>query len=203
MPTLNALQKELCITMKEQFVMPGDKLSTSEELLPGDGTYEENGIIRASRMGNYIVNEQNRRAEVKPVTSTPVVVQKGDTVIARVYMVKTSMVIVEVIHVAGKNRGISGDINGTIHVKEIAQGYIKDACTEFHPGDYIRAKVFQTQPSLQLTTKDPHLGVIKAVCGKCRGQLILKGPGLECSECGYRDKRCLAKDYGNLDINNI
>jgi exosome complex component CSL4 len=145
--------------MKEQLVMPGDQLSTSEELLPGDGTFEENGIIRASRMGKYIINEKNRRAEVKPVTSTPVVIRKGDTVIARVVMVKTSMVIVDVIHVAGKNRSISGDRNGTIHVKESAQGYVKDACTEFHPGDYIRATVFQIKPSLQLTTKDPHLGL--------------------------------------------
>ncbi len=191
------------ILMKEQLVMPGDQLSTSEELLPGDGTFEENGIIRASRMGKYVVNEKNRRAEVKPLTSTPVIVQKGDTVIARVVMVKSSMVIADVIHVTGKNRSVSGDTNGTIHVKEIAQGYIKDACTEFHAGDYIRAKVFQTKPSIQLSTKDPHLGVIKASCGKCRGPLIRKGPGLECQDCGYRDKRCLAKDYGSLDIEKL
>ncbi len=36
--------------MKQKLVMPGDQLSTSEELLPGDGTFEENGIIRAARI---------------------------------------------------------------------------------------------------------------------------------------------------------
>jgi exosome complex component CSL4 len=189
--------------MKEQFVMPGDQLSTSEELLPGDGTYEEDGIIRASRVGHYIVNEQNRHAEVKPVTSIPVQIRNGDIVIARVVMVKTSMVIADVIHVAGKNRGVSGDTNGTIHVKEIAAGYVKDACTEYHTGDYIRARVIQTKPSLQLATKDRNLGVIKALCGKCRGPFIRKGPGLECAQCGYRDKRSLADDYGNYDLSKL
>ena len=203
MPTLNAIEREPWKIMKEQLVMPGDQLSTSEELLPGDGTFEENGIIRASRMGNYVVNENSRHAEVKPVTSIPVVVHRGDTVIARVVMVKTSMVIVDVNHVIGKNRRVSGDTNGTIHVKEIAAGYVKDACTEYHPGDYIRAKVIQTKPSLQLVTKDPNLGVIKATCAKCRGPLIRKGPGLECSQCGYRDKRCLAQDYGSYDIHAL
>lgn len=56
--------------MKHKIVMPGDQLSTSEELLPGDGTFEENGIIRAARIGTYIVNEKHKTAEVKPVTST-------------------------------------------------------------------------------------------------------------------------------------
>ena len=189
--------------MKEQLVMPGDQLSTSEELLPGDGTYEENGIIRASRVGRYSINEKSHHAEVKPVTSIPVQIRNGDTVIARVVMVKTSMVIADVIHVAGKNRGISGDSNGTIHVKEIAGGYIKDAGTEYHTGDYIRARVIQTKPSLQLATKDRHLGVIKSLCGKCRGSFIRKGPDLECSQCGYRDKRCLAEDYGNYDLSEL
>ena len=55
--------------MKHKFVLPGDQLSTSEELLPGDGTFEENGIIRAARIGTYVVNEKHRSAEVKPVLS--------------------------------------------------------------------------------------------------------------------------------------
>ncbi|MCK4333104.1 MAG: hypothetical protein KAV40_05940, partial [Thermoplasmatales archaeon] len=54
--------------MNDKIVMPGEQLSTSEELLPGEGTFEEDGIIRAARVGKYVVNEKYRRAEVKPVT---------------------------------------------------------------------------------------------------------------------------------------
>ena len=160
--------------MKHKLVMPGDQLSTSEELLPGDGTFEENGIIRAARIGTYVVDEKHRTAEVKPATSTPVILQKGDIVIAKVTMAKSTMIIVEVVHVAGKNRSISSDTDATIHVKEIAQGFIKDASTEYKAEDYIRAKVIQVKPSVQLETKERDFGAIKARCSKCRHPLVKK-----------------------------
>ena len=147
--------------MKQKFVMPGDQLSTSEELLPGEGTFEENGIIRAARIGTYVVNEKHRTAEVKPASSVPVVLKKGDIVIAKVIVAKSTMIIADVVHVTGKNRSISGDTDATIHVKEIAQGFIKDASTEYKPEDYIRAKVIQVKPSVQLQTKD-------RICGRHR-----------------------------------
>ncbi|MFO7677079.1 MAG: exosome complex RNA-binding protein Csl4 [Thermoplasmatota archaeon] len=189
--------------MKDKIVLPGDQLSTSEELLPGDGTFEEKGIIRASRAGIYVVDEKFRKAKVLPITSIPVLVKKGDIVIAEVAMVKPSMVIANVIHVIGKKRAVSGDTNGTIHVKEIANGYIKDASSEYKTGDYIRAKVIQVKPSIQLATKDKDLGAIKAVCTKCRKTLEKKGNGLECVNCGNKEQRRIAMDYGNYDLHKL
>jgi exosome complex component CSL4 len=186
--------------MKHKFVMPGDQLSTSEELLPGDGTFEENGIIRAARIGTYEVNEKHRTAEVKPASSTPVILKKGDIVIARVANAKPTMIITEVVHVAGKNRSISSDTDATIHVKEIAQGFIKDASTEYKTEDYIRAKVIQVKPSVQLETKERNLGAIKALCSRCRHPLVKKSHGLECDNCGNKEHRRIADDYGNLDL---
>ncbi|MBN1860796.1 MAG: exosome complex RNA-binding protein Csl4 [Candidatus Thermoplasmatota archaeon] len=189
--------------MKQKLVMPGDQLSTSEELLPGDGTFEENGIIRAARIGTYVVNEKHRTAEVKPASSTPVLLKKGDIVIAKVTMAKPTMIIAEVLHVAGKNRSVSGDTDSTIHVKEIAQGFIKDASSEYKTEDYIRAKVIQVKPSVQLQTKDRDLGAIKALCSKCRHSLIKKSHGLECENCGNREHRRIADDYGALDLSKL
>jgi len=189
--------------MKEKIVMPGDELSTSEELLPGDGTFEENGIIRAAITGKYIIDEKYRRAKVKPLTSVPVLIKKGDIVIAEVAMVKSSMVIAYVNHVVGKSRSVSGDTNGTIHVKEIANGYVKDATSEYKTGDIIRAKVIQTKQSLQLATKDKDLGAIKSLCGKCRNYLVKKGNILECENCGNKEKRRIANDYGSIDISKL
>jgi exosome complex component CSL4 len=189
--------------MKQKFVMPGDQLSTSEELLPGDGTFEENGIIRAARIGTYVVDEKHRTAEVQPASSTPVILKRGDVVIARVTNAKPTMIIVEVVHVTGKNRSVSSDTDATIHVKEIAQGFIKDASTEYKTEDYIRAKIIQVKPSVQLQTKDRNLGAIKALCSKCRHPLIKKSQGLECENCGNKEHRRIADDYGNLDIINL
>lgn len=188
---------------KNKFVLPGEQVSTSEELLPGDGTFEEDGIVRASRVGTYTIDEKHRRAIVKPLTSIPVEIRRGDIVLARVNSVRSSMVIVDVIHVIGKNRSISGDTNGTLRVSEISDGYVKDPATEYAPGDIIRAKITQIRPSLQLATKDRDLGVIKAMCTKCRHSLILKGNLLECENCRNKEKRKTANDYGSYDLDKL
>jgi exosome complex component CSL4 len=188
---------------KNKIVLPGEQVSTSEELLPGDGTFEEDGIIRASRIGTYKVDEKHRRAIVKPLTSIPVELRRGDIVLATVGSVRSNMVIADVIHVIGKERSISGDTNGTLRVSEISNGYVKDPSTEFAPGDIIRAKVTQIKPSIQLATKDRDLGAIKAMCTKCRHPLNSKGNILECENCGKKEKRKTADDYGNYDLNKL
>jgi len=186
-----------------KIVIPGDQVSTSEELSSGDGTFEEDGIIRASRIGTCVVDEKHRRAIIRPLTSIPVELKKGDIVLAIAGSVRSNMIIADVIHVIGKNRSISGDTNGTLRVSEISNGYVKDPSTEYAPRDIIRAKVTQVKPSIQLATKDRDLGVIKAMCTKCRHPLIKKGNLLECENCRNTEKRKTTDDYGNFDIDKL
>jgi len=188
---------------KDKIVLPGEQVSTSEELLPGDGTFEEDGIIRASRVGTYYIDEKHKRAIVKPLTSIPVELKRGDIVLALVESVRSNMVIADVIHSIGKNRSISGDTNGTLRVSEISNSYVKDPSTEYAPGDIIRAKVTQVKPSVQLATKDRDLGVIKAMCTKCRHSLVRKDNLLICENCKNKEKRKTADDYGNYDLHKL
>ncbi|HIH00451.1 MAG TPA: exosome complex RNA-binding protein Csl4, partial [Thermoplasmata archaeon] len=118
-------------------------------------------------------------------------------------MAKEKMIIVEVKHVSGKPRSISSDTDATIHVKEIAQGFIKEASSEYKAEDYIRAKVIQVSPSVQLETKERNFGAILALCSKCRHPLIKKSHGLECENCGNKEHRRITEDYGNLDIQHL
>ena len=185
---------------KGKILLPGDQVSTSEELLPGDGTFEEDGIIRAARVGTYHIDEKHRRAIIKPLTSIPVELKRGDIVLAQVISVRSTMVIADVIHVIGKNRPISGDTNGTLRVSEISNAYVKDPSTEYAPGDIIRAKITQVRPSVQLATKDRDLGVIKAICTRCRHPLYIKDNLLKCKNCGNKEKRKKANDYGEYDL---
>jgi len=189
--------------MTNKIVLPGEQVSTSEELLPGDGTFEDEGIIRSSRVGTYVVDEKHKKAVVKPLTSIPVELRRGDIVLALVNSVRSNMVIADVFHVAGKKRAISGDTNGTLRVSEISTGYVKDPSTEFAPGDIIRAKVMQVKPNIQLATKDRDLGAIKSVCSKCRHPLTLKGNMLECNNCNNKEKRRYANDYGKYDLSKL
>lgn len=187
----------------DKIVLPGEQVSTSEELMPGDGTFEEDGIIKASRFGKYQVDQENRRATVTPLTSVPIELKKGDTVLAKVAMVRSNMIIANVIHIIGKKRAVSGDTNGTLRVSEISQGYVKDPATEFAPGDIIRAKVTQVKPSIQLHTKDRELGSIKSLCSKCRHTLQKKENMLECENCNNKERRKTAFDYGTYDPNKL
>ena len=186
-----------------KIVLPGEQVSTSEELLPGDGTFEEEGIIISARLGTYVVDEKHRMATVQPLTSIPVEVKRGDIVLAKINSVRSNMIIAEVIHITGKKRAISGDTNGTLRVSEISNGYIKDPSTEFCTGDIIRAKVTQAKPSLQLTTKDNDLGAICSLCSNCRHPLTRNGNFLECKACGHKENRTTASDYGNYDLNKL
>jgi exosome complex component CSL4 len=43
---------------------------------------------------------------------------------------------------------------------------------------------------------DKNLGVIKAICTKCRSALVRKESKLECPKCGRVETRKISEDYG-------
>jgi exosome complex component CSL4 len=187
---------------KRKIVMPGETLATAEELVAGEGTFEEDGYIKASRIGEYVADAKYKTAIVKPLTNVPTVLKVGDTVFAEIKNVKSQMAIADVVHVLNKDRSIAGNASATLHVSEISKEYVKDAMSEYKTGDIIRARIIQTTPSLQLSTKGKTFGVIKALCRDCRSFLQKKGEILECKNCGSRERRKIAVDYGKgyLDL---
>ena len=45
---------------EEKIVMPGDKLGIIEQYVPGEGTYDDDGEIKSSVLGNVKINQKNR-----------------------------------------------------------------------------------------------------------------------------------------------
>ncbi|MDG6220114.1 MAG: exosome complex RNA-binding protein Csl4 [Candidatus Thermoplasmatota archaeon] len=179
---------------------PGDVLGTTEEYIPGEGTYEEEGKIYASVPGQVFVDEKDLRIDVR--TKNPTIkLLKGDHVIARVIGLYESMVLVEIVMVDGIDRSIAGgDTTAVIHVSKIDRRYTEDVKNEYRIGDIIRAEVIQAEPSPKLVTNYPHLGVIRALCTKCRFPME-KGKGaLVCTNCENRETRKLADDFGNVQF---
>ena len=74
---------------------------------------------------------------------------------------------------------------------------------KYSVGDIIRAKVFQVKPSIQLTTKGKDYGTIRSLCQRCRSQLEKKDNILECHQCGHKEKRKMAFDYGQYDLSKL
>ncbi len=180
-------------------VFPGDEVAVEEEYLAADGTFAENGIIYASQIGVLELDDSDCVARVVS-PNPPNVLREGDIVYAVVADIRNTMATADVVAKSGVDRTLGGETYATIHVSKISQGYTDDVSKELRKGDYIRARVTGTKPSLQLTTKDDHFGVIRSLCNKCKTELVRKGNGLSCPECRTNVSRKLADDYGNVRI---
>ena len=175
-------------------VFPGDEVAVEEEYIASD----ENGVIYASQIGVLELDDDNCVARVIS-PNPPNILAVGDIVYAVVADIRNTMATADVVGKDGVDRTLGGETYATIHVSKISQGYTDDVSKELRKGDFIRAKVTGIKPSLQLTTKDDHLGVIRSLCSKCKTEMV-KGTGLFCPECKYSVPRKLADDYGDVKI---
>ena len=185
--------------MKERReVFPGDEVAVEEEYLASSGTYAADGKIYASQIGILELDTEEMTASVIS-PNPPNVLKEGDIVFAIIADTRSTMATADVVASDGNLRDIGGETYATIHVSKISPGYTDDVSKELRKGDHIRAQVIGIKPSLQLATKDEHLGVIRSLCSKCRSELIRKGKTqLYCEECDRSYTRKLADDYGNV-----
>ena len=181
--------------MEKRIVIPGEEIATKEEFLAGKGTYESKGKIFSSYLGTVKLDSSEKVASVEPLNHL-VTLNPGDIVIARVTDVKNNMVIADVVRVEGKDRNVAGETMGSIHISKISQGYTEDVRREFRIGDIIRAQVEQVKPSLQLFTGREDLGVLLALCTRCRMPLVKKDKNLFCTNCKRTEMRRASPEYG-------
>lgn len=176
---------------------PGDPVGVAEEFTPGPGTYEENGEVFAATIGYLTLDTETFEARVDAFVQGPAVVRPGDIVIGVVNGTRGSMAIVEVKALASQpHRAVGGDTNGTLHVSKASERYVENMEDAFRVRDIVRARVLETDPAIQLTTKGPHLGVLVAYCPRCGTKRSRKGKGLACPECDWKDMKKLADDFG-------
>ena len=186
--------------MSKREVFPGDEVAVEEEYLASDGTFSCDGKIYAAQIGILELDDDEMIARVIS-PNPPNVLKEGDIVFATVADIRSTMATADVVASESTIREIGNETYATIHVSKISPGYTDDVAKELRKGDLIRAQVMSTKPSLQLTTKDDHLGVIRSLCGTCKSELVRKGKTqLYCKECERSFPRKLADDYGNVVI---
>jgi exosome complex component CSL4 len=185
--------------MEAKMVLPGDEIAVAEEFEPGEGTYERGGLVFAATPGVLQLDEHNRIARVRSF-NPPAELHTGDIVYGVVDDIRGMMATATLNAIHGRARQISGETEGTIHISNVSEDYTEDIRDMYHLGDVIRAKVIQVKPSVQLTTAEPDLGVVKALCGQCRGVLELRGRDLYCPRCERAERRKIARDYEDLKL---
>ncbi|MDO8538337.1 MAG: exosome complex RNA-binding protein Csl4 [archaeon] len=185
------------MSLKQKLVLPGEFLTVEEEFLPGMNTFEENGNIFSSKIGEVLFDENNRKVSVKEKHVLAKMLDRGSIVFARISLVKESTVVVSII--SAENNGeprIFAFSNASIYVSNASSQYVRDLSELFKIGDIIKAKVKEvTKYSIDLATNEPDLGVVKAFCTKCREPMQLFGSTLKCLNCASNENRKLSQDY--------
>src|SRR6266508_1905093 len=160
--------------MERKMVLPGDEIAVAEEFEPGEGTYEAKGLVFAATPGVLELDPANRVARVRAF-NPPAELRVGDIVYGVVDDIRGMMATATILAIHGRTRQISGESEGTIHISNVSEEYTEDIHDMYRLSDIIWAKVIQVKPSLQLTTAEPSLGVVKALCSACRGPLEIRG----------------------------
>ncbi len=184
---------------KDNLVAPGDKLGASEEWLPGKGTYEEEGYVYSSVFGKVEYDEDNLEAKVIPVNPVSEV-KKGDTIYGKIRNNRGSIASMSVNLIEGEPRGISTDLEGSLHISKISEDYVESVDSAFKKGDVVRAEIIQVEPSIQLNSQSKDLGVVKAFCVNCRKDLQLKRGKLYCENCDHYENRKISSAYGKIKL---
>lgn len=159
--------------------------------------YDEKGNIYSLLIGVVSISDK-RVIEVLPKVETPPVLKEGDVVIGKIEDIKDTVAIVSIACLKGReDREIATARQAVIHISNVKSGYVNELQNELGYFDLVKAKVIDAK-SLRLSTEDRRLGVIKAICKKCKGGLKWKGNGnvLECELCQLKEGRKLSEDYG-------
>jgi len=176
------------------FVVPGEKLGVVEEFDPGRGTVEVDGIVYSSQTGKAALDPKRHVVTVKPMTGSVVVPEEGSSIIGVVEKIQEKMAIINIIVVDGKKMPLP--FTGMLHISNSSPRFERVMGDVCKPNDIIRAKVIDTSQRIpKLTTVGRDLGVTKAYCSRCGGELVLSGHILRCSVCRNVERRRLAEEF--------
>jgi exosome complex component CSL4 len=189
------------VKMIKKNVFPGEELAVIEEYNKGEGSYQQDGLVRSEELGETKLNKEKRALEVKKVTKTLNLPLEGVVVIAQTGSVTRRDARVDIFRVDGKK--IAPTYTGVIHINDVAREFSRDLEQALRSGDIIRAVVANTKNRIiQLSMAGPEYGVIYAYCSRCGGILENEKGRLTCPKCKRVERRQYAKSYGKEDISS-
>jgi len=180
------------------FVLPGDILGVTEEFVPSDWTYEEEGKIKSLVVGTVIIDDKNKKIAISPKTGVPPILEAGKSIIGEVSDVRGQRASIKINKIKGDDRGLVTSFMGGIHISQAQKGYLAKLTEAFRIGDIVEGKVTKVigLDNVDLTTADDEMGVLKAMCTNCRHYMVkIDKNEVQCLNCGKKEKRKLSVDY--------
>jgi len=178
--------------MSEAATFPGDKIASIEEYEAGFNTFDDGDMVRASTVGEVILDKGTRIASIKHprALSVPKV---GDTVIGTVVAVMSSMIAVSIDYINGKPTMSQVEcVCSTRNIRKKNIALVNDIVTlkiKSHLNGTIHAAI-----------DEPHLGILFTKCRKCGGKVVPMRDAIKCTECSWIDERKLSSNFGNSDF---
>lgn len=174
---------------KKKLVLPGEYISSAEEAVPGENTYEEKDNIYAAAMGEENLAEGTASVRVKENRlKAPHVGMRVYGLIIKTMLNKAIAVCMPVEEAEGKIRSI--EFEAVLPVTEIRKGYVKDMRDEVKMGDIIIAKINKmTELGPELTILWPEYGLVSVFCPRCRTKMDLKSRIFICNQCEWKERR--------------
>lgn len=183
------------------FVMPGDKLGIIEQYLLGKGTYDNEGDIESTVLGNVKINSKMKTISVEPKSGYPATLEVGSKIYGQITDIKPQRVNVKIDRMVDTPRDLSLPYMGSIHISKAKEGYLDKISDAFRIGDIIKAEVVKiTGDNVDLSTVAEDCGVLKAMCTRCREYMATteKKNELQCKKCNKKEKREVSSEYVNI-----
>jgi exosome complex component CSL4 len=182
-------------------VFPGEELAVIEEYNKGEGSYQDDGLVRSEELGETRLNKEKRALEVKKVTKPLNLPLEGVIVIAEAGSVTRRDARVDIFRVDGKK--VEPTYTGVIHISDVAREFGRNLEQALRSGDVVRAVVANTKNRIiQLSMAEPEYGVVYAYCSRCGGILENQKGRLTCPNCKRVERRQIARSYGKEDISS-
>jgi len=165
--------------------------------IPGKGTYEQNGTIYSSIIGELKINMRNKIVNVIRLKKDFPIPNVGQLVNARIVKIRRNSALALMTNRIGINYNCVYE--GMIHISQASKMYVESITDAFNEGDIVKAKIIHTDRiPYQLSTIGKKLGVILAYCRICGYRMILKGTKVYCPKCKIAENRKISSYYGKM-----
>ncbi len=180
--------------MENNQKIPGEKVAQIEEYLPGDNTYEDNDVIRATTIGDINLDSVEKQASInrqKQITVPKV----GDIIIGVVEANLPSMIAIMIKYVNGKK--VNSDLECVCVTRHIRKKNIALA------KDVVKAEIIShINGTIHASIDSQELGVLFTKCRKCFGTVVKMRDAVKCKDCGWIDDRKLSSEFGKSEFLN-
>ena len=173
-------------------VFPGDRIAAIEEYEAGSNTFDDGDVVRATVVGNIIMDNAKRIASIQRSKNVGVP-DPGDIIVGTVAAVMSSMIAVEIKYING--RPTKSVIECICSIRNIRRKNIALV------NDVVELKIVShLNGAIHATMEEPLLGVILTKCIKCGGAVVPIRDAIKCVECSWIDERKLSRKFGHPDF---